>query len=1084
MTSQETYRYPGSRPFHDTPLDRRLFWGRGEESHDLLHLTLAERLVVIFASSGLGKSSLINAGLLEPLRERDFLPMVVRLNDPRKGPLATVYEDIEETLGRDGIEILTEPGGRLEQEYGLKCQGGSRPPGELSRLCSQKRIPLWLFFSEVELWRGDVLCEPMLVFDQFEELFSLQSPEKREELVVELANLVRQRIISRDGVEEDAEVTAPSLKILLSLREDWLGSLEELVPKIPGILSHRFRLRAMKKEQAREAIEQPAAVASADVSARAFSYAPEAVDAILDFLSRQRQDGEMVVTDEIAPSQLQLVCRHLEELVAEPGHAPVITLEDLGGSPGKVSEVLNGVLEKYYDDQTSKVATGRRRRAVRRLCETGLVINGRRASCDAAVLRSRFGVTARELRRLTDCHLLRAVPRLDSVYYEIAHDTLVRPISTARRKRLQRRHRVWSSALAAALLVVGTLGAWNVRAKLQLEERGQILAEIRDKTSLAAPLDFMLQTLEGFQRADCLAAPGDDSCVAINGILAEAVDAAREIGPPVDASGSGARAVGSPREAFAKPTEGVLKGASLTIVADSNQLRVVYGSEHHPDIRVPYAKLNAIAVDPGGEVIATAAEDGTLRLWQRGDDEPQPLTGPWKADPEEILAVAFDPRHERFLTSGRDSGLRLWDLDGNALCHGAVEDETVSGQRINTIAWSQDGQQIAVGGKDGVVRVWNGAWRHLEGHGKGVRGVAFDPAGERVASVSDDGTLRIWDLGAERQHSRPYFDDNEENQLKAVAWSADGQWIATGGTSKEVRLWRPGSGQKSAGLKIDSWVIGGHDGAVLALAFRPDGKLASGGRDGAVRLWDPATGRQLDPVEGFKRYVTSVAVAADGTLVGGSYGGTVIVVPSELEGSRARSSNPSVERHPVERHRISQHDLTAVALSPDGTLLASGSSDSTLRWRRWDAEEDAEEEAKIGAYKRMVAPIRGPWGEVRALAFDASGEQLASLTADGNFRIWSAAGELRLTFPSGGAEVAALEIAADGRTLISRSADGTPRFWSISDAVPRSDARATACRRLDSLKSGRLDARQRQQVDRVCSGTFEHADGAQGAQSS
>lgn len=153
MTSggQLQRRYPGAPPFGDDELSRRLFFGRKREARELADLVMAQRLVVVYAKSGMGKSSLINAALKEMLWDMGVLPLPVRLNDRDGGPLKTLYEGIDQAVVERKVE---------------------HTPGAT--------VSLWHYFKTAEFWRGDLLLTPLLILDQFEELFTLQSPERRE----------------------------------------------------------------------------------------------------------------------------------------------------------------------------------------------------------------------------------------------------------------------------------------------------------------------------------------------------------------------------------------------------------------------------------------------------------------------------------------------------------------------------------------------------------------------------------------------------------------------------------------------------------------------------------------------------------------------------------------------------------------------------------------------------------------------------------------------------------------------------------------------------------------------------------------
>src|SRR6266545_1110671 len=97
-------RYPGAQPFSDDEISRKTFFGRPRESRDLTNTILANRLVVLYAKSGLGKTSLLNAGVAELLRNEKCLPLVVRVNDVQHGPFTSILEGIRTAAERQSVE--------------------------------------------------------------------------------------------------------------------------------------------------------------------------------------------------------------------------------------------------------------------------------------------------------------------------------------------------------------------------------------------------------------------------------------------------------------------------------------------------------------------------------------------------------------------------------------------------------------------------------------------------------------------------------------------------------------------------------------------------------------------------------------------------------------------------------------------------------------------------------------------------------------------------------------------------------------------------------------------------------------------
>ncbi|UCH94719.1 MAG: tetratricopeptide repeat protein, partial [Candidatus Aminicenantes bacterium] len=471
----------------DNDIDRRLFFGRDTEKEALLHKVLADNLVVLYARSGLGKTSLLNAGLNQALRDRGFIPLMVRFNDPELDPVQGIYAGIKEIAKQKSIEVE-----------------------------SEEDATLWQYFKTTYFWSGsNKMLTPVLILDQFEEFFALHSHEERKVFTRQLADLMNNKIPASllEAVEPGEPLpyddNPPNVKIIISIREDYIGQLDEMSREIPDILHHRFRLLPLSREQARQAIIKPSQVQDEIIGAVSFTFETEAVDMMLDFLCKRRERGIIKMTNEVESFQLQLLCQHIEDKIR--GGFRIISNEkyesidksvndefedfrirsishftidrNLGGTTyidEKVvinKDYLGGekgmqwVMERFYEDQLEKLGSPKKQR-VRKLCEKGLIsITDRRLSIEEEEIIRRFKVSRTILHELVNLRLLLAEPRVGSIYYELSHDTMVAPIREYQRKLVyERTITPFGIFLLCILILIGFLIIMNHRTCQEFNE--------------------------------------------------------------------------------------------------------------------------------------------------------------------------------------------------------------------------------------------------------------------------------------------------------------------------------------------------------------------------------------------------------------------------------------------------------------------------------------------------------------------------------------------------------------------------------------------------------------------------------------
>jgi WD40 repeat protein len=1047
--------WPGLAAFRER--DRDFFYGREPAVQVLLDLVSRERVSVLYGASGLGKTSLIQAGLFPRARAKDLFPVRIRLDFARPSNL---IEQIYAALLRDAVEHKVEA-----------------PP--------RGRGTIWEFFYRKDsLWWSDRhrLLTPLLVFDQFEEMFTIgrRTPETSAAtwaVLQELRGLalgfppddVKARCDANPDEALQYSLARSPVHVLFSFREDYLAEFVELRAVFPAIGDNDFRLLPMSTTDGLRVILSPGGhLVSEDVAKR-----------IVEIIAAQRLTRRKLANDlPVDPTLLSVFCRELNN------ERRLLGQDRITGE--LLKDTQETILDNFYIRSLDGIDPG-----VQIFIEDDLVLPDspeRNFVAEEVVLR-KPGVTAAAIETLIDRRLLRRDERDGPPRIELTHDVLIDPVRRSRdvrRAREQeaqragaereaeerarkaaeeefdrqkrRRQRIFSTVVSVLLLAATALLAWALWSRrlaqrasdeAQRAKVGRTLAEASIQSVDGNHPEMGLAYIAFAARTD----PDDPRTRLrlINSLMHRWWPLPLAV---------------LPHRAGVRWAEFDKDGTQVLTLSQDGDVTVWPAASS--GARVPAlmraASFARFTADGHVLVVTTA---GAVEVWDSDSRQRVAAFGPADAA---ITAAALSP-DAGFLAAGDAKGhLHVWRVSSPSQ---PLLTEPAYHEAIAIVQFSHDSRRLltASGGSASIWDVPSFAPSSLEPQVAAFLSADFAPDSAHLVTTDEAGKARLWQMrgattsGRQSRGRRPstatithYAAFQPNGRVFFTQFSPDGLFVVTASEDGNATIWDSVAGSP-VGVPMK------HGGAVVSAVFsRDNSRILTASRDGSARLWDAAGGRLAEPMW-HQRPLASATFSPDGDrVVTASDDGTAEVWDVRPGAAAPESSNAglavsSAQFGPDERYVLftDSDNIAHVWDRREGTARFSVSHDAVAPPQFLPDGQTilvvlrrTVEVLRIATKERVgdLMPGREP---VLTARVSPDGSRIATLRDNGTVQIHDGTGApistLHAPVREGETQPASLAFSRDARLVAvpgaaapnNAAADGIVRVWDLSrtSAAPR-----------------------------------------------